>query len=102
MPAVGGSGSPPTHAQEMAFFFSPGGFSSEKDKQLVNNRPGSGPSLHPGPGDSGDSAPRPVAEDQAIVIPPGGAAHVKTISSRACLSQVLPYIEPKQMLLLQK
>lgn len=74
MPAVGGSGSPPTHAQEMAFFFSPGGFSSEKDKQLVNNRPGSGPSLHPGPGDSGDSAPRPVAEDQAIVTPPGGGS----------------------------
>lgn len=66
-----GAGSPSTHAQEMAFF-TPGGFSSEKDKQLVNNHPGSGPSLHPGPGGSGYSAPRPVSEDQAIIAHPGG------------------------------
>lgn len=71
MPAVGGAGSLSTHAQEMAFF-TPGGFRSGKDKQLVNNHPGSGPSLHPGPRGSGHSAPRPVSEDQAIAAHPGG------------------------------
>jgi len=76
MPTAGSAGSPSTHAQEMAFF-TPGGFSSEKDKQLVNNHPGSGPSLHPGPGGSGYSAPRPVSEDQAIVAHPGWAAQAK-------------------------
>lgn len=35
MPTVGGAGSPSSCAQEMAFL-TPGGFSSEKDKLLVN------------------------------------------------------------------
>lgn len=100
MPAVGGAGSLSTYAQEMAFF-TPGGFSSEKDKQLVNTILGQGHSSILASRDLGTQHPGLYLKIKLLLLTLVGSTS-KIISVIAYLPQFLPYRELMQMVLQQK